>query len=134
MKILRSEKGEMGPGRVLFWLVLAFGGYIAFQMAMPWVKYKQVEELFRNEVASLKVKDIETVKKETYDRLEEMGIKLYVAEENNWEGLRVKIKRGEPAVMEATYMCEVLLPGGFKHLYTFHPRSESKIAINPRDE
>jgi len=133
MKNLRSEKGEFGLGSLLFWLVVAIGGYCAFQLAMPWVKYKQVEELFRTEVAALKVRKVEAVKTETYARLEEMGVKLYVAEENNWEGLRITTRRGEPAVMEATYMDEVILPGGFKHLYTFHPRSESKVVINPKD-
>ncbi|MBE9535788.1 MAG: hypothetical protein IMF07_01295 [Proteobacteria bacterium] len=135
MKILRSEKGEMGLGDMVFWLVVAVGGYCAFQMAMPWVKFKQVEELFRNEIASMKVKKVKTVKKETHARLEEMGVKLYVAEENDWEGLRIKVTRGEPAVMEATYMEEVVLPGGlYRHTYTFHPRAESKVIINPRDE
>ncbi len=133
MKILRSEKGEIGLGRMLFWLVVVIVGYCAFLMAMPWVKYNQVEELFRNEVASLKVAHLEDVKKETYAKIEDMGIKLYVGEDNDWEGLRITITRGKPAVMEAKYMDEVLLPGGFKHVYTFHPRSESKVVINPRD-
>jgi hypothetical protein len=133
MKILRSEKGEIGLGRMLFWLVVVIVGYCAFLMAMPWVKYKQVEELFRNEVASLKVAHLEDVKKETYAKIEDMGIKLYVGEDNDWEGLRITITRGKPAVMEAKYTEEVLLPGGFKHVYTFHLRSESKVVINPQD-
>lgn len=133
MKNLRSEKGEIGFGGMVFWLVVALGGYCAFQMAMPVVKFKQVEELFRTEVASLKVKKVKTVKKETQSRLLEMGIKLYVAEENDWEGLRVRVTKGEPAIMEATYMEEVVLPGGFyKHTYTFQPRAESKIPIDPK--
>lgn len=135
MKALRSEKGEMGLSGMVFWLLVVVGGYCAFQMAMPWVKFKQVEELFRTKVASLKVKKVETVKKETYAKLEEMGIKLYVAEENDWEGLRLKLTMGEPAVMEATYMEEVVLPGGFyKHVYTFNPRAESKVVINPSND
>ncbi len=135
MKILRSEKGEMGFSGFLFWLVVAIAGYSAFLMAMPWVKFKQVEELFRNEVASLKVAHLEDVKKETYTKVEDMGVILYVGEDNNWEGLHITIRRGKPAIMEAKYMEEVVLPGGFyKHTYTFHPRAESKVVINPKDE
>ena len=121
MKYLKSKKGELTIGGIALILVLLVAGYIGTKMAIPLVRYQQVKEIFRKEVAHLKTASVREVRRVTLIQLKEIGIELY-PDEDFEDGLRIVKEDEEPVVMEAAYEHTVYFVGGFKHKYVFYPR------------
>lgn len=125
MKYLRSQNGALTLGGLVFILLLVVAGYIGFKMVIPLVRYQQVKEVFRKEVAHLKTASEEEVRKITLNQLADMGVELYPDEDFD-DGLRILREEGEPVVMEAEYEHVVNFIGGYKYKYVFSPRKVAK--------
>lgn len=131
-RLLASQKGAITIGGLIFWLVVGVAGYVGMKMSVPLIKNYQVKELFRNKVAALKTHSEEIVREDTYKKLNELNVELYVDYEVEDDGLHILFEEGKLAVMEAIFIEEVTFIGGYKYVYTFNPRMESTVIINPR--
>jgi hypothetical protein len=124
MKKLRSQKGEMTIGDMVFYAVVVIGIYIGISMAIPWAKYFQVQELFRVQAVQVKKLGVEKVREDVNRKLKEMNVELF-AEDDYQTPLIITFERGKPAVIEGSYKAEVTFITGHKYIYTFHPRKEA---------
>lgn len=127
-----SQKGAITIGGLIFWLVVGIAGYVGMKMSAPLIKNYQVKELFRNKVAALKTHSEEIVREDTYKKLNELNVKLYVDYEVEDDGLHILLEEGKPAIMDATFIEEVTFIGGYIYIYSFNPRMESSAIVNPR--
>jgi len=125
MKYLKSKKGALTLGGLVFILFLVVAGYMGVKMAIPLVRYMQVKEVFRKEVAHLKTASEAEVRKITLNQLREMGLELN-PDEDFEDGLRIIREEDEPVVMEAEYEHVVNFIGGYKYTYIFKPRKVAK--------
>jgi len=125
MKYLRSEKGELTLKTIVILLVLAVGGYLGWKMAVPFVRYQQVKEVFRNQVAQLKTAKEPVVRKETLKQVAELGVEFYTDDDYD-DGLRIIREEDQPIIMEAEYEHMVYFIGGFEYKYVFYPQKVAK--------
>ncbi|MDH3972976.1 MAG: hypothetical protein OEV42_01735 [Deltaproteobacteria bacterium] len=126
MKYLKSNKGELTLGGIVLILVLLAVAYIGVKMAIPLVRYQQVKEIFRKEVAHLKTASVPEVRRVTLIQLNDIRIKLY-PDEDFEDGLRIyREEEEQPYIMEAAYEHVVSFPGGYKYKYVFYPRRVAK--------
>lgn len=100
-------------------LVIGTGIYVGVMMAIPWIKFYQVEELFKNQVVRLKVVSEEEVRAAIDLKLKELEVTL---SDDDVEVIR---EAGKQPIIEATYKVDVNLIGGYKYTYLFKPRGEA---------
>ena len=132
MSRFACRKGAITLGGLIFLLIVVMVAYVGMKMSIPLIKNQQVKELFRTKVARLKTESEEKVRKDTYEKLKELKVTLYVDYEVEDDGLHIIIEEGKPAIMAATFSEEVNFIGGYKYIYTFNPRMESAVVINSR--
>jgi len=63
MNNLKSQKGELTFGGLVFLIIVVVCGYVGVKMAMPLITNWQVKEIFRNEVERIKVDTEPVVRK-----------------------------------------------------------------------
>ena len=129
MNRIRSQKGAISIGGIILILILLVGGYVGLKMGVPLVRFFQVKEVFRNEVARLKTDSEKNVRETVLKRISEFGIVF--KEDRDFEDGLIIITENEygekiPAIMEARYDVVVNFVGGYKHIYHFNPRKVSK--------
>ena len=129
MNIIKSQKGAMSLGTLVFLLVVGTSAYVGLKMAYPLVKNFQVKEVFRNEVARLKKDGEERVRYDVNNRLAELGVKL-LEQEYYEDGLLIyhleEDNETSPWVMEGRYNMDVEFLGGYKYTYRFNPKRVAK--------
>ena len=118
MKSLRSQRGSLSLGSIIFLLVIGIGIYVAVKMAVPVIRYYQVEALFQDKVVRLKIASEDEVRPEIDRQLEDLGVSFP-------EGYDIIKEQGKPAVIEGEYQVVVDFAGIYEYTYTFHPRGEA---------
>lgn len=116
MDSLRSQRGALSLESLIFLLVIGAGIYVGIKMAVPWIRFYQVQELLGDQVVRLKVASEEEVREAINKRLDELKVSL------SHDGLKMIREEGKPAVIEATYKVDVVFIGGYKYTYTFQPQ------------
>jgi hypothetical protein len=119
MDTLRSQRGALSLGSLIFLIILGTAVYVGIKMASPWIRFYQVQELFKDQVVRLKVASEDEVRDAINKKLAELEVTL------SEEGLSIIREEGKPPVIEATYQVDVQFVGGYKYTYTFHPRGEA---------
>ncbi len=130
--VFDNQRGALTLGGLIFLLIIAAAVYVGIKMSVPLIKNQQVKELFRTKVARLKVESEDLIRQETYEKLKELNVILYVNEEVEDDGLHITIEEGKPALMEAIFFEEVHFIGGYKYTYRFNPKMESAVIVNPQ--
>jgi len=132
MNILRSEKGALTLGGIIFILIVAVGGYVGLKMAIPLVRNQQAKEVLRNEVERMKqvqkqMASEEEIRNTVHNKLDEIGVKLLPDDRSDYDdGLVIILEEGKPAVMEAAFKMDVNFIGGYKYTYNFKIRKVAK--------
>lgn len=119
MNIMKCQKGGLSLGNIIFLLILGAAIYVGAMMAVPWINFYQVEELFKNQVVRLKVASEEEVRAAIDLKLKELEVTLPD------DGLEVVREEGKQPTIEATYKVDVNFIGGYKYTYVFKPRGEA---------
>lgn len=119
MNITKSQKGGLSLGGVIFLLIFGTAIYVGVMMAIPWIKFYQVEELFKNQVVRLKVAPEEEVRAAIDLKLKELEVTL------SNDDVRIIREEGKQPIIEATYKVDVNFIGGYKYTYLFTPRGEA---------
>lgn len=119
MDSLRSQRGALSLGSLIFLLVIGTGIYVAVKMAIPVIRYYQVEALFKDKVVRLKISTEEEVRPEIDRQLQDLGVTF------PGDGYRIIKEEGKPAVIEGDYQVVVDFAGFYQYTYTFHPRGEA---------
>lgn len=119
MDSLRSQRGALSLGSLIFLLVIGTGIYIGIKMATPWIRFYQVEELFKEQVVRLKVASEEEVRDAIKKKLTELEVPIPDEE------ISIIREEGKPPAIEATYNVDVDFIGGYKYTYVFKPRGEA---------
>lgn len=119
MNITKSQKGGFSLGGIIFLLIFGTAIYVGVMMAIPWIKFYQVEELFKNQVVRLKVASEEEVRAVIDLKLKELEVTL------SDDGIEVIREEGKQPIIEATYKVDVNFIGGYKYTYIFRPRGEA---------
>ncbi|MDO8445513.1 MAG: hypothetical protein Q7T53_05325 [Deltaproteobacteria bacterium] len=119
MNKLKSQKGSFSLGELIFLAVIGISIYIGIMMATPWVRFYQVQELFKNEVIRLKVAPEEEVREAINKKLTELEVPLSI------DDVQIIREEGKAPVIEGTYQVDVQFIGGYKYTYIFKPRGEA---------
>lgn len=119
MSKLLSQRGSISFGGLVFLLIVGTGIYVGVMMAIPWIKFYQIEELFKNQVVRLKVASEEEVRAVIDLKLKELEVTLLD------DGVEVIREEGKRPIIEATYKVDVNFIGGYKYTYVFKPRGEA---------
>lgn len=119
MDSLRSQRGALSLGSLIFLLVIGTGIYIGIKMATPWIRFYQVEELFKEQVVRLKVASEEEVRDAIKKKLTELEVPIPDEE------ISIIREEEKPPAIEATYNVDVDFIGGYKYTYVFKPRGEA---------
>lgn len=120
---LKSQKGFLSLGSLIFLLIVGSGIYVGIKMTLPWIRFYQIEELFKEQVVRLKVASEDEVKGAIKLKLEQLEVPLSI------EDVRVIREEGKPAVIEGTYKADVEFIGGYKYTYIFKPRGEAPKSV-----
>lgn len=115
MQRMRSQKGSLSTGSIIFLLVVGIAIYIGVKLIIPVIRFNQVEALFKDKVVRLKISSEEEVRPEIDRQLEDLGVSFP-------EGYDIIKEQGQPAVIEGEYQVEVDFAGVYKYTYTFNPR------------
>ena len=129
MRYLKSQKGALTFGGLVFLVIIVVSGYVGIKMVMPLITNWQVKEIFRNEVERIKVDTEPVVRKVVLKRLQEHGVKLH-EDENYDDGLRIfhedVYNETGPYIMEGSYTINVDFIGGHRYTYHFNPKKVAK--------
>lgn len=118
MNKLKSQKGSFSLGELIFLAIIGIVIYVGIKMAVPVIRYYQVESLFKDKVVRLKISTEEEVRPEIDRQLQDLGVTFP-------EGYNIIKEEGKPAVIEGEYQVDVDLAGVYKYTYTFHPKGEA---------
>lgn len=119
MNKLNSQRGSFSLGELIFLAIIGIGIYIGIMMATPWIRFYQVQELFKNEVIRLKVASEEEVREAISKKLTELEVPLSI------DDVQIIREEGKLPAIEATYQVDVQFIGGYKYTYVFKPRGEA---------
>lgn len=119
MIVQKSQKGSISFGSLVFLALIGIGIYVGIMMAIPWIRFYQVEALFKEQVVRLKVASQEEVKGAIMVKLQQLDVPLASDDVN------IITVEGKPAVIEGKYNIDVDLAGVYKHTYIFRPRGEA---------
>ncbi len=118
MNKLRSQRGSFSLGEIIFLAVIGTAIYAGVLMAIPLVRFYQVEALFKDKVVRLKVSTAEEVRPEIDRQLEDLGVTFP-------DGYNIIKEPGKPTVIEGEYQVIVDFAGVYKYTYVFKPRGEA---------
>ena len=129
MNYLKSQKGTLTLGGLVFLIIVLICSYVGVKMALPLITNWQVKEVFRNEVAHLKTASEEEVRKIVLLRLKELDVSLHI-DGYSEDGLSIyhsdEYNDASPYIMEATYYVNVSFLGGHEYTYEFNPMKIAK--------
>lgn len=117
---LKSQKGSLSLGSLIFLLIAGIGIYVGLMLAFPWVRFYQVEQLFKDQAIRLKVAPEEEVSANINQKLKELNVTI-----SDEEGIRIIRAEGKSPAIEATYREDVQFIGGYIYTYVFKPRGEA---------
>ncbi|HLB05510.1 MAG TPA: hypothetical protein VJL62_02210 [Thermodesulfobacteriota bacterium] len=118
MDKLKSQRGSFSLGEIIFLAVIGTAIYAGILMAIPLVRFYQVEALFKDKVVRLKVATAEELRPEIDRQLQELGVTFP-------KGYNIIKEEGKPAVIEGEYQVDVDFAGVYKYTYIFKPRGEA---------
>ena len=116
---LKSQRGGISLGSLIFLAVIGTGIYVGIMMAIPWIKFYEVEQLFKDQVVRLRVAPNEEVMGAIKAKLESIDVPLSI------DDIQIISEDGKPPVIEGKYKLDVDFAGVYKYTYIFKPRAEA---------
>ena len=116
MERFKSQKGSFSLGSIIFLAVIGTAIYAGIMMGIPWIKFYEVEQLFKDQSIKLKVAPEEEVRGAIKAKLVAIDVPLTI------EDVQIIREEGKPAVIEGTYKVDVDFAGVYKYTYLFKPR------------
>ncbi|MEK6725124.1 MAG: hypothetical protein AABY54_01030 [Deltaproteobacteria bacterium] len=116
---LKSQRGSFSLGSLIFIAVIGTGIYVGIMMGIPWIKFYEVEQLFKDQAIRLKIAQEEEVKGAIKAKLASIDVPLSI------DDVQITREEGKPAVIKGTYKTDVDFAGVYKYTYIFKPRGEA---------
>lgn len=116
---LKSQRGSFSLGSIIFLAVIGTGIYAGVMMGIPWIKFYEVEQLFKDQAIKLKVAPEEEVRGAIKAKLVSIDVPLSI------DDVQIIREEGKPAVIKGTYKVDVDFAGVYKYTYIFKPRGEA---------